>query len=73
MLIYENKNLIPSNVYNLRELQRIQMSGWCLRRIIDEDGNELGGPLRVWKDQEDYPGLAMSRSLVGIEAKKNVG
>ena len=48
------------------------MSGWCLRRIIDEDENELGGSLRVWKDQKDYPGLAMSRSLVGIESKKNV-
>ena len=49
------------------------MSGWCLRRIVDKDGNELGGSLSVWKGQENYSGLAMSRSLVGIEAKKNVG
>ena len=80
ILIYDNNpNLITSNIFNLsydhkpelpEELQRIKMNGGCLRRIKDEDGIELGGPLRVWHGDEDYPGLAMSRSLGDIEGKK---
>ena len=80
ILIYDNNpNLVTSEIVNLsydhkpdipEELQRIQVNGGCLRRVQDADGKELEGPLRVYKGDEDYPGLAMSRSLGDILGKK---
>ena len=36
--------------------------GGRIERFIEENGDEVG-PYRVWLKNEDYPGLAMSRSI----------
>ena len=36
--------------------------GGRIERFIEENGEEVG-PYRVWLKNEDYPGLAMSRSI----------
>ena len=51
------------------ELDRITNSGGVVRRLMDDDGHNIG-PWRVWKKDANYPGLAMSRSIgdsVGTE------
>jgi serine/threonine protein phosphatase PrpC len=51
------------------ELDRITKSGGVVRRLLDENGRNIG-PWRVWRKDCSYPGLAMSRSLgdaVGAE------
>ena len=44
------------------EMERIVKSGGQIHRSRTDDGGE-GGPNRVWRPNEPYPGLAMSRSL----------
>ena len=44
------------------ELARIQQSGGVVMRLEDENGKRVG-PYRVWKVENIYPGIAMSRSL----------
>ena len=51
------------------ETARIIKSGGVVEQMADEFG--LGvGPLRVWAKDEDYPGLAMSRSIGDLKGKK---
>lgn len=44
------------------ELARIQQSGGVVLRLQDDSGKRVG-PYRVWKVENMYPGIAMSRSL----------
>ena len=53
------------------EKERIYQHGGTVEQLIDENGNGVG-PFRVWVEGEDYPGLAMSRSIGDFEAK-NIG
>ena len=75
-----NKNLSNTKIYPLSfdckpeipmEKERIYQHGGTVEQIIDENGNGVG-PFRVWVEGEDYPGLAMSRSIGDFEAK-NIG
>jgi serine/threonine protein phosphatase PrpC len=50
------------------EINRILSHGGAVDKIADSEGNKVG-PLRVWKAGQNYPGLAMSRSLGDFEAK----
>lgn len=52
------------------EKQRIVSNGGRVEKF--NDGGEYVGPYRVWLKYEDYPGLAMSRSL-GDFVSKSVG
>ena len=51
------------------EKQRIIMSGGDVEKLKDEDGEGIG-PYRVWAKGKDYPGLAISRSIGDLKAKK---
>ena len=71
-------NLANSQVYCLSydckpdlpiEKKRIYEKGGTVEKALDENDVETG-PYRVWAKDEDYPGLAMSRSIGDIEAKK---
>ena len=53
------------------ELQRIQSSGGRVQRLLDDAGNRVG-PYRVWEEDSNAPGLAMSRSL-GDAIGKRIG
>jgi serine/threonine protein phosphatase PrpC len=81
ILIYDdnsNNNLKNTKIFNLSndakpenpgEKERIIASGGEVERMVDENG--LGvGPLRVWVKGEQYPGIAMSRSIGDMDAKK---
>ena len=51
------------------EKNRILLSGG----VVEQMKNELGqgvGPYRVWVKAQDYPGLAMSRSIGDLKGKK---
>ena len=50
------------------EINRIISHGGTVDQIKDSEGNKVG-PKRVWKAGQNYPGLAMSRSLGDFEAK----
>ena len=50
------------------EINRILSYGGTVDQITDSEGNKVG-PQRVWKAGQNYPGLAMSRSLGDFEAK----
>ena len=75
-----NKNLLNTKIYplsydckpeNPNEKKRIYEHGGTVEQIVDEDGIGVG-PFRVWVNGEDFPGLAMSRSIGDFEAK-NIG
>lgn len=51
------------------ELNRILSKGGCVDQITGAYGNKVG-PQRVWKAGQNYPGLAMSRSLGDFHAKE---
>ena len=50
------------------ESERIMMAGGVIEKIKDEYGQGVG-PFRVWAGEEDYPGLAMSRSIGDLRGK----
>ena len=51
------------------EKERIILAGGDVERLKDEDGEGIG-PYRVWAKGKDYPGLAISRSIGDLKAKK---
>ena len=53
------------------ELERIQLSGGRVKKLVDDEGNRVG-PYRVWEFNSKSPGLAMSRSI-GDSAAKGIG
>ena len=74
----QNDNLINTKICPLsydckpdlpNEKKRIYEFGGTVERLLDEN-NEEAGPFRVWAFGEDFPGLAMSRSIGDIDAKK---
>ena len=81
IMIYDkNKDdsLLESQIYNLsydckpelpNEKKRIYESGGSVEKALDENDQPVG-PYRVWANGEEYPGLAMSRSIGDIDAKK---
>ena len=53
-----------------KELERIKKYGGVVEKCIYEDGI-ADGPFRVWNNsKQEYPGLAISRSIGDIEATK---
>ena len=54
------------------ELNRIIESGGVVRRLMDENGRNIG-PWRVWKKDTNYPGLAMSRLCIGDAVGADIG
>jgi serine/threonine protein phosphatase PrpC len=80
MIYDQNKddNLVNSKVFPLsydckpdlpNELKRIKACGGMVEKAYDPEIGETG-PYRVWAEGEDYPGLAMSRSIGDMDAKK---
>ena len=55
---------------NPNEKQRIYECGGTVEQVLEEETGKGVGPFRVWKKGEEYPGLAMSRSIGDTEAKK---
>lgn len=52
-----------------KELERIKKFGGVVERCVYDDG--VDGPFRVWNNsRQEYPGLAISRSIGDIEAAK---
>ena len=45
-----------------REAYRIKMNGGRVFPYLDEDGEQMG-PFRIWIQQKNVPGLAMTRSF----------
>ena len=73
-----NDNLMDSKVYPLsydckpelpNELMRIIEYGGVVDKAYDEENIGIG-PFRVWAQGKNYPGLAMSRSIGDMDAKK---
>ena len=64
MLSYDCKPEIPL------EKKRIEANGGVVSQIIDEEDNQPSGPFRVWVKGEAYPGIAISRSIGDMDAKK---
>ena len=50
------------------ERNRILLSGGVVEQMKNQYGQGVG-PLRVWEKGEDYPGLAMSRSIGDLKGK----
>ena len=57
--------------YLPQEKERILKNGGIIRRFKDPSDNEYG-PLRIFKNESDFPGLAMSRSF-GDKIGKGIG
>ena len=81
ILVYDetNNNNNLTKIYNLSydckpelpsEKKRIEACGGMVLQDIDEDDNLPCGPFRVWIKGERYPGLAVSRSIGDLDAKK---
>ena len=51
------------------EKRRILVAGGEVEKLKCEDGEWIG-PYRVWENGKDYPGLAVSRSIGDLKAKK---
>ena len=73
----KNDNLNNSKIYPLsydckpdlpNEKKRIHENGGIVRKSFDDYDDD--GPFRVFEKEEEYPGLAMSRSIGDIDAKK---
>ena len=79
ILVYDNnKNMQTTNIFNLsydhhpdinEECERVIKNGGEIHKLLDSNGKILGGPLRVWKKDKKYPGLAVTRSLGDLNAK----
>ena len=50
------------------ESNRIMMAGGVVEQMKDDFGEPVG-PYRVWARGQDYPGLAMSRSIGDLKGK----
>ena len=75
---YYDDNLYNSKIFPLshdckpdlpNEEKRIKEHGGVVERAYNEFNQEIG-PYRIWAVGEDYPGLAMSRSIGDMDAKK---
>jgi serine/threonine protein phosphatase PrpC len=51
------------------EKKRIEASGGIVDQMLDSKGKK-NGPYRVWAGRENYPGLAMSRSIGDLKGKE---
>ena len=81
IIVYDkckDDSLLESKIYNLsydckpelpNEKKRIYECGGSVEKALDEN-DQPAGPYRVWANGEDYPGLAMSRSIGDMDAKK---
>ena len=79
IIVYsKNIDLTDSKIFPLshdckpdlpKERKRIYECGGTVEKALDENGKEEG-PFRVYKKGQDYPGLAMSRSIGDIDSKK---
>ena len=65
---YALYSMIVSLNYQMKEKELYECGG-TVERALDENDVE-GGPYRVWAFGESYPGLAMSRSIGDMDAKK---
>ena len=82
ILVYDDSNsnsLLDTKIYLLSydckpdlpyERKRIEANGGVVAQIIDEDDLQPWGPFRVWVKGEEYPGIAISRSIGDLDAKK---
>ena len=52
-----------------QEKKRIYKMGGIVDQMLDSKGKR-NGPYRVWAGKENYPGLAMSRSIGDLKGKK---
>ena len=82
ILIYsedpKDKKLKHSKIFELsldqkpelpKEKKRIYERGGIVDQMLDGRGKR-NGPFRVWAGKENYPGLAMSRSIGDLKGKK---
>ena len=82
ILIYtskiEDKDLSSTKIYELsydqkpdipKEKKRIYSMGGIVDQMLDNKGKR-NGPFRVWDGNNNYPGLAMSRSIGDLKGKK---
>ena len=72
-----NKKLKNTKIFELsidqkpdlpKEKERIKKMGGIVDQMLDSKGKR-NGPFRVWAGRENYPGLAMSRSLGDLKGK----
>jgi len=82
ILIYTSKiediDLLSTKIYELsydqkpdipKEKKRIYSMGGIVDQMLDNKGKR-NGPFRVWDGNNNYPGLAMSRSIGDLKGKK---
>ena len=79
IIVYKNKSKKITKIFPLsydckpelpNERKRIYEHGGVVEKTKIENEVEEDGPYRVYEKGKDYPGLAMSRSIGDIDAKK---